>query len=122
MLLAVGEHLWGQVEPEKVKMVSLFAGGLASTHEETCGALCAGVMILGALYGRSGPDGDETLAKQLAQKLREGFVAEYGSTQCKRVRELVKGPDNSGSCAPVGELGAALLLALLDKVEQHEEL
>jgi len=115
-VLAVGEHLFGNVSAEAMKMASLFAGGLAGTREEMCGALSGGLMLLGILYGRSKPGEDEQLARQLAARLRERFLAEFGTTQCRPVRAQVAGPDDSGSCAPVAERGAALLLELLGEV------
>jgi len=115
VLLAVGEHLWGNVDVEAVKMASLFAGGLAGTREEMCGALSGGLMILGALYGRSRVGEDEQKARDLAKRLRERFVAEWGTTQCRPIRVQVAGRDDSGPCAPTAERGAALLLELLDE-------
>jgi C_GCAxxG_C_C family probable redox protein len=115
-MLAVGGHLLGELDPRTLKMASVFAGGVAGTREELCGALSAAVMVIGALYGRSTLTEDEQLARQLAAQYRERFCAEFGSTQCAVVRERFLAPDGSTACAPLVEGAASILLQLLSEV------
>jgi C_GCAxxG_C_C family probable redox protein len=115
-MLAVGGHLLGELDSRTLKMTSLFAGGVAGTREELCGALSAGVMVIGALYGRHTLVEDEQLARQLAAQYRQRFLAQFGSTQCARVRERFLAPDGSTACDPVGEGAASILLELLSTV------
>jgi C_GCAxxG_C_C family probable redox protein len=115
-MLAVGGHLLGEIEAHTFKMASLFGGGVAGTREELCGALSAGVMVIGALYGRSSLAEDETLARQLAVEYRQRFLARFGATQCAKVREPFAAPDGSTQCAPVAEGAAEMLMELLAEV------
>jgi len=112
-MLAVGGHVLGEIDARTMRMASVFGGGVGSTLEEMCGALSAGVMVIGALHGRSSPAEDEQLARQLVTTYRERFQAQFGSTQCSRVRQQFLAPDGSTACAPVVEGAAAILLQML---------
>ncbi len=115
-MLAVGGHLLGELDSRTLRIASIFAGGVAGTREELCGALSAAVMVIGALHGRSTLTEDEQLARQLAVQYRERFRAEFGSTQCAVVRERFLAPDGSTACAPLAEGAASILLQLLGEI------
>jgi C_GCAxxG_C_C family probable redox protein len=118
MMLAVGEHVLGDLEPQWVRMTSGLAGGVGGTHEEMCGALSGGVMVIGGAFGRAGLDEDDEPARNLAARYRERFLVEFQYTRCAPLREIVKGPDGLGSCAVVVERAAMILLDMLDQAEQ----
>ena len=115
-MLAVGGHLFGDIDGRTFKMASLFGGGVAGTREELCGALSAAVMIIGELYGRSSLSEDEALARQLAAEYRQRFLARFGATRCSAVLEPHVAPDGSIHCDPVAQGAAELLLQLLAEV------
>ncbi|MDI7274760.1 MAG: C-GCAxxG-C-C family protein [Anaerolineae bacterium] len=119
MLFAVGEHALGQVPEACVRMASVLAGGIGGSQQELCGALAAGVLIIGGLLGRRRPGEDDRPALALVARYRERFLAELGATQCARVRELMKAPGGLRSCARVVERAAAILLELLEEVGQQ---
>ena len=119
-MFAVGEHVLGQVPEACVRMASLLAGGVGGSQQELCGALTAGVLIIGGLLGRRRPGEDDKPALALAARYRERFLAELGATQCARVRELTKVRVPSGSCAQVVERAAAIVLGLLEEVRQQD--
>jgi C_GCAxxG_C_C family probable redox protein len=102
-MLAVGEHLLGKVSSDTFKLASIFAGGLAGTRQELCGALSGGAMVVGALYGRTRPGED----------FRDRFLAEFGTTQCAPLRQRYEMPGKTGFCAPVAERAVAILLEVL---------
>ena len=52
-MLAVGEHWLGQVDDRVRRMVTGLGGGVGGTQQEMCGALSGGVLLIGALYGRT---------------------------------------------------------------------
>ena len=116
-MLAVGERVFGGIEPHWVRMTSGLAGGVGGTREEMCGALSAGVMVIGGAFGRSSSDEDDELAYALAARYRERFLEEWGATQCARLREMVNATDGLGSCAGLVERAAMMLLELLDQAE-----
>ena len=114
-MLAVGEHLLGTMSTDTFKIAGIFAGGLAGTRQELCGALSAGAMVAGALYGRTRPGEDEKKVRALVGRLRERFLAEFGTTQCAPIRERFEVPGKAGFCAPVAERAVMILLDGLDE-------
>jgi C_GCAxxG_C_C family probable redox protein len=116
-MLAVGERRLGSIDRRLKRLTSVFAGGVGGSRAEMCGALSAGVMIIGALHGRSELSEDEEESGRMARGFRERFCSEYGSTQCAIVREKHLAPDGSTNCTPVVERAAVLLLETLDGQE-----
>lgn len=112
-MLAVGEHLWGKVSPAALRMAGIFAGGLAGTRQEMCGAASGACMIIGALYGRASLDEQEALARDLASRFRQLFEERFGTTRCAPIRERHEVPGAKGWCAPVAEGAVALLFETL---------
>jgi C_GCAxxG_C_C family probable redox protein len=94
-------------------MATGFAGGLGGSRLELCGALAGGVMIIGALFGRTTLENDD-LAQRMAQRFRERFDETFDTTQCERLREdVVESEGGLGSCAVVVQRAVMLLLNTL---------
>ena len=83
-MLAVGEHILGELAPQAVRMSTGLAGGVGSSHEEMCGALGGGVLVIGGLLGRENASQDDERALRLVQRYREEFLAAFDETQCER--------------------------------------
>jgi C_GCAxxG_C_C family probable redox protein len=115
MLLAVGEHLLGYLEPQCATMATGFAGGVGDTRQEMCGALSGGTLVIGMLFGRSDVATDDKLAIDLTARYRERFLAELGDTQCARLHEMVHASGGMGSCAVLVERAAMILMHVLDQ-------
>lgn len=116
-MLAVGGHVLAWLDPNCVRMATPLAGGIGSSHQEACGALSGGAMVIGGLLGRTTPDKDDEPAQALAREYRERFLAELGDTRCEPIRDWAQGPDGPGSCSVVVERAARILLGLLAEVE-----
>ena len=116
-MLVVGEHVLGHLEPQCARMATPLCAGVGGTRLELCGALNGGLLIIGGLYGRTSLDQDDQLALDLATRLRERFLAEFGTTTCAPLREKVQAPGGLGSCAAVVERAAMMLLELLAEAE-----
>jgi C_GCAxxG_C_C family probable redox protein len=112
-VLAVGEHLWGKPDDQILRMTSALAGGVGGTRKELCGALSGGVLIIGALYGRTQPDVDDSYCLDVAAQFRESFAQEFGSTICGDLRESGYGPDSEWPCSVLVERAARMLLDML---------
>jgi C_GCAxxG_C_C family probable redox protein len=118
MLLAVGGHVLDDLEPRYVRMATGLAGGVGDTQQEMCGALSGGVLVIGGLLGRASLSESDHRALTLATRYRRRFVAEFGDTQCARLRETaVYASGGLGSCAVLVERAATILLELLTEVE-----
>ena len=114
-MLAVGEHKLDKLEPQSIRMATPFGGGVGGTHEELCGALAGGVMVIGALYGRTDSSQDDSQAYELAKRYRKAFLAEFGHTQCAPIREAFAKPDGSHGCDKVVAIAARALLGVLEQ-------
>ena len=113
MLLAVGEHLLGELGPHSLRLATGLAGGVGCTYQETCGALTGGVLVIGGLLGRDALAESDQPALDLAARYRARFLSEFGDTQCARLRESVHAPGGLGSCAALVERASAILLELV---------
>ena len=95
-------------------MATLFAGGVGGSHEEMCGALAGAILVLSALFGRTDCKTDDKEQIALAKRYRELFLAEMGHTRCAPLREWAHSPQGTGSCRPLIERAAMILLELLE--------
>jgi len=114
-MLAVGGQVLPELHPQWVRMTTGFAGGVGGTHQELCGALSGGIMVIGGLHGRNSVEEDGSRALELATRYRERFLADLGETRCGPLRELVHAPSGPGSCSLVVERAARILLDLLSE-------
>jgi C_GCAxxG_C_C family probable redox protein len=114
-LLAVGEHKLGHLEPQAIRMANPFGGGVGGTRQELCGALAGGLLVIGALYGRTDASQDDKQSYALAKQFREAFLAEFGHTQCAPIRDAYAKPDGSHGCDQVVAIASRLLLGVLDQ-------
>lgn len=114
-MLAVGGHMLDEFDHRSVAMTTGFAGGVGDSRQELCGALSGGVMVIGALHGRSRVAEDDHPALDRANHYRERFLTELGEIQCGPLRERVRAPGGLGSCAVLVERAAQLLLTLLEE-------
>lgn len=122
-MLAVGEQYLEDVKRDcpwveaATRMATGFSGGFGNTREELCGALSGGVMIIGALYGRTSKDEDDQPAIDLVVRFRERFLEAFGYTQCSALREeIIDTPGGYDSCGELVERAARILLELLEEM------
>ena len=113
-MLAVGEHKLGHLEPQAIRMANPFGGGVGGTREELCGALAGGLLVIGALYGRTDSSQDDKLCYDFAKQFRQAFLDAFGHTQCAPIRDAFAKPDGSHGCDRVVAIAARALLKVLD--------
>ncbi len=114
-MLAVGEYVLGNVDDRTLRMTTGFSGGIGGTHRDLCGALSAGIMIIGARHGRSGLDEDDALCLEMTTNYRDRFAGELGSVCCKELRAEKYGSSGQEPCSVLVERAARILLALLEE-------
>lgn len=108
-MLAVGEALWGEVEPRILRMASGLAGGVGCSHEELCGALSGGALIVGALYGRTSPGQDDEECNRRVCAYRTRFVEVFGTTRCADLRDSGYGSEGQWPCSVLVERAVGIL-------------
>lgn len=112
-MLAVGEHLWGGVDWQVVRMAMAFGGGVGGTQQELCGALSGGVMLIGALFAPQRPGEDEELLRQTVARFRDRFLNQVGPTQCAALRDGLYGADGKEPCSVLVQRAVRILLQVL---------
>ena len=118
MLLAVGEHVLGELPVVCKRMGTGFSAGLGGTRQEACGALTGGVLVIGAMLGRVAPDEDDRAAMNLSALYRSRFLGQFGEIQCAPLRERVLASKGPGSCGVLVEESIRLLLTLFDEMRE----
>ena len=74
-----------------------------------CGALAAGVLVLGVLYGRSAPVGPRFgCISHLSAHLHKRFQDEFGGKCCAMLRPFYQRMDREHSCGHIYRKGAEL--------------
>jgi len=73
-----------------------FAGGIGATGAGPCGALTGGVMIISSKIGRErknfkDPERIRWKTYELAKKLYDKFIEEYGSGNCSDIQKKLMG-------------------------------
>ena len=109
-MLAVGEHLLGEVDDQALRMTTALGGGVGLTLQELCGALSSGVLIIGALHGRTTSDEDDSNCARIASLYRLKFLDEFGSTRCETIRSQGFGSGGKWPCSELVERAAGILL------------
>lgn len=97
-VISVGSYLFGEVSDQIRRMVTGFAGGVGGSHEEMCGALVGGILLIGGIYGRARPTEDDQPAYQLSVHYREQFIEKLGGAKCHEFRNSGYGSDGHTTC------------------------
>jgi C_GCAxxG_C_C family probable redox protein len=113
----VGAYALADLSPQCLRMATPLAGGIGSSHQEVCGALSGGAMVIGGLLGRTTAGEDDEPGQALARRYRELFLAELGDTRCGPIRDWVQATGGPGTCAVVVESAARILLGLLAETQ-----
>lgn len=113
VVLAMGEHYLSPLPEILLRASNPFGGGVAGCRQELCGALGGGILILGALWGRTSSTENDEHLKGLICRLREGFIARYGSTTCQPIRDVAR--DEVIGCLPVVEEAVRILVPLIEE-------
>ncbi len=113
-MLSVGELKLGPLDQQTVKMTTGFAGGVADSRQELCGAFSAGVMVIGALTGRSDPNQDDQKCFRLVEKYQNQFNQVIGSISCPQLRAEKYGSGGAEPCSVLIQRAANILLDVLE--------
>lgn len=95
-VLAAVQDLFGERNDDVFRAASGLAGGAGLCGDSGCGGYSGGIMALSQLHGRvreNFPDPERTRRKSfdLAKKLHDKFIAEYGSVICRDIQQKILG-------------------------------
>lgn len=114
-MLAVGGQLWGGVDERTRRMTSGLAGGVGGTHQELCGALSGGALIIGALHGRVSVEEEDTECYRLVSLYRDRFLAHFGTTCCQELRDSGFGSEGQWPCSDLVDQATRILWGVLSE-------
>ena len=114
ILMAVGEHYLGEVNPGTLRLSTVFAGGVGGTNEELCGALAGGLMVISALYGRTDAQTNDDRCMNLASTYRERFLEHFGHIRCADLKEHWTGKKDQETCAELVVDATGVLVDVLE--------
>jgi hypothetical protein len=86
--------------------------------QHLCGALAAGIMSIGLLFGRSSPQDDLTCVDELCYELHRRFKEELGHNECFFLREIWVPRSEDESCAPIYRRGTQIAVDII--LSAHE--
>jgi len=119
ILLAVGEHYLGKINPGALRLSTAFAGGVGGTNEELCGALAGGLMVIGMLYGRTDPLTSDDRCMDLSAAFRARFLEHFGHIRCMDLKEHWVGKKGQETCAELVADAAGVLVEVLEEEEKE---
>jgi C_GCAxxG_C_C family probable redox protein len=95
-VLAAIQDLFEEKNDDVFRAASALAGGVGSCGDGCCGAYTGGVVALSQLYGRTrenflDPNRTRKRAADLAKRLHDKFIAEYGTIICRDVQQKIFG-------------------------------
>jgi len=114
ILLAVGEHYLGEINPGVLRSSTAFAGGVGGTNEELCGALAGGLMVISTLYGRTDARTSDERCMDLAAAYRARFLEHFGHIRCADLKEHWIGKKGNETCAELVADAAGVLVDVLE--------
>jgi hypothetical protein len=78
-----------------------------------CGALAAGIVCIGFLYGRRNPINDLTCVDELSFELHRRFLREFGAKECQEIRKRFIPKSPNGTCEYIYERGTQIAVQLI---------
>jgi len=113
ILLAAGNHFFPERLPDLLKIATPFCGGVGGTEEELCGAFSGGLIVIGALYGRTAAGVDDTRCLDLTKAYRQRFLQHFGYLNCGDLRKNWIGQPGQPDCAELTAQATGILVDLL---------
>ena len=114
ILKAVGEHYLGEINPQALRLSTAFAGGIGGTNEELCGALAGGLMVIGALHGRTNTQMNDDHCTDMAAVYRARFLEHFGHIRCADLKENWVVEKDQKTCSVLTAEAAGVLVDVLE--------
>ena len=115
ILLAAGNHFFPERLPDLLKIATPFCGGVGGTEEELCGAFSGGLIVIGALYGRTAAGVDDAHCLDLTKMYWQQFLRHFGYLRCKDLRKNWIGKPGQPDCAELTAQATGILVDLLEE-------
>ncbi len=111
-MVAVGGLYLDPVPDVLIRASCPFGGGVCE-RQELCGALSGGIMVLGALWGRTSAGVNDDFVNDLACQFRRRFLARFEDTTCAPIHGSDWRTPEMG-CARVIRASAEILIDIIE--------
>ena len=112
-LLLPGEELTDTI----LRMTMVLHGGMADSMSSHCGGLTTGILIIGALYGRTDIRGDARFAPAIARYYWQAFLDEFGTSHCTTLKNEQPSGEAPTRCGCIMVRSARLLVKCLQDID-----
>lgn len=115
--------LWSYLLPQKaltptvLRMTATLHGGMAESMSSHCGGLTIGLLLIGALYGRTEVRGDARYDAAIARGFWQRFLNEFGTSNCTSLKDQPAIDPDISRCTYIMVRSAQLLLQYLHEFE-----
>ena len=109
----MGEPVWGKVSDQILRMSTALAGGLGCSHQDLCGVLSAGALIIGSEHGRARPGDEDSECNRRVIEYRLRFQQQFGNTRCQDLRASGYGSDGQWPCSALAAGATHMLCQVL---------
>ncbi len=115
LFLTLREYVAPELSEDMVKLVTPLGGGVGRSGC-LCGSLSGAVIIVGAVKGRTSPEGSRRGSYDLAGEFHNRFKQEFGSTCCRVLNKLdYHDPARGKVCMKIIGNSAALFMRILQE-------
>lgn len=115
IFLTFREYIAPDLNRDMVRLVTPLGGGLGHAGC-TCGSLSGGVIIIGAVKGRTSPADSRGDSYDLAAEYHKRFREEFGTTCCRALnRYEEKDPERKKLCLKIIGNSAGVLMRMLQE-------
>ncbi len=117
--------LWPQLLPQCelsetiLKMTSTLHGGMAETMSSHCGGLTVGILLIGALYGRSDAKGDARYDCAIARGYWQLFLDEFKTSHCTTLKKETYTGGAQSRCTYIMIRSAHLFLQFISNLKNN---
>lgn len=105
--MSVGEKIIPDFNPEWMRFVNGFSGGIAGKRD-LCGAVAGAIVALSASFGRKNINGDEAKNRWFCANFYQRFVESLGTTSCQAIRSF-----QANGCRIAVEMATKIALDVL---------
>ncbi len=115
LFLTFREYVAPDISEDMVRLVTPLGGGIGRSGC-VCGALSGGVIIIGAIKGRTSPKGSRDDSYDLAGEFHKRFRKAFGSTCCRVLnKHEYHDPERGRTCLKIIGNSAAILMEILQE-------
>ncbi|MBN2239089.1 MAG: C-GCAxxG-C-C family protein [Dehalococcoidales bacterium] len=121
VLKYVGREFGEDFPEDLARMATPFGGGIAE-RGDLCGALAAGLLIIGFMTGRRKTGDTQQVCWYLARQYYDRFTEKFGSSDCADIHSRVYDRDTHVKCTVTVEGAIDIIWDIITQARQKGEI